>query len=184
MNRSARQETAEALRRPVSPAAGRRVSMKAPSTLGDTLALMDREIVAGSASPVVRMTAVNVTSGRSWWDWWPRLVMLRTFVRGRVRYVPDPARVEWVQTAELTLTNPDGGADCDDMVVLGNALAESIGFNSALGLAGTDDGPEHVFGLVRMPGLGPWVPVDWGGPADTGEWPAWPTLWTPDAVTR
>lgn len=157
--------------------------MKSPSTLEDTLELMSLEILKGSASPLVRQAAMNAAGvGGVWWDWWPRLVSLRSYLRGRVAYAPDPARIEWVQSAELTLTEPNGGADCDDLVVAGNAMAESIGYETAIGLAGGQDGPEHVFGLVRMPGLGEWVPVDWGGPAATGQWPAWPEVWIPENV--
>lgn len=158
--------------------------MKVASTLADTLDVMDREILAGSGSPLIRRTAINATASAAWWDWWPRIVLLRSFIRGRVRYVPDPVRIEWVQTAELTLTEPDGGADCDDLVVLGNALAESIGFQTAIGMAGTEEGPAHVFGWVRLPGMGPWVPVDWGGPKATGQVPDWPVIWTPAVVTQ
>ena len=146
---------------------------------------MRREILAGSASPIVRHAATSVAANvGEWWDWWPRLSALRRWLRGRVPFTPDPTRVEWIQAAAFTLTNPQAGADCDDLVVAGNALAESIGYETRVALAGDSEGPHHVFGLVRFPGYSDWVPVDWGGDAVTGQLPSWPRVWLPRGVTH
>ena len=179
---SGRSAQAAALVRPVAQSQGRRLEIKAPMTLADTIAAMNREVIAGSSAPIVREAARGWSGGRAWWDWWPQLCSLKRQLRLRVPFVPDPAHVETIQTAEFTLAHPTAGGDCDDLTIAGNALAESIGFETRIGLAGGVDGPAHVFGLVRFPGFGRWVPVDWGGDAPCGEFPSWSRVWLPEGV--
>lgn len=165
------------------PAGSRRVQTIAPATVYDTLQEIDREVLRGSGSPIVRDTAISIARRAGpWWDAWTRLYSLDAWVRSYVEYQPDPSRIEWLQTASNTLSNPTAGADCDDFVILGRAMLESIGYETTSGLAG-DNGPEHVFALARFPGWSNrWWPVDFGGAERPGRIPRWRNVWLPERV--
>ena len=76
---------------------------------------------------------------------------LYEYVRDEIAYVHDPAGIEEIQPPETTLKL--GGGDCDDKSVLLAAMLKSIGFETCLFIADTDNDtyPDHVYTGVYMP---------------------------------
>jgi len=73
------------------------------------------------------------------------------FVRDEIQYIYDPMGLEEIQPPETTLKLRAG--DCDDQAILLSSLLLTIGFESALIFADTDnDGvADHVYSAVHIP---------------------------------
>lgn len=99
-------------------------------------------ILEGSEQPGIRRVAMRATSTAK--DWREHEVLLRRYVRG-LRYVPDPPHLEFLQGAAATLLA--GGGDCDDLVIVGCALARSIGLRWCPAIFWAIDNPAvaHAF---------------------------------------
>lgn len=60
------------------------------------------------------------------YDWLGELGAVKRFVDERIRYARDPHRLETFRSPQTTLRI--GAGDCDDMVTLGIALCETLGY--------------------------------------------------------
>lgn len=89
-------------------------------------------------------------------------VALWLYVAERVAYVSDPHRTELIQSPDLTLAV--GMGDCDDLTVLVEAMAQSLGLQTRAVVAGFDErGFDHVWPEVavgRGTGNGSWQALD------------------------
>lgn len=82
---------------------------------------------------VVRKLAVSITSASIDTSPPPNVgYMAEVFewVRGNVRYVPDPVGIEYVQSPQETLEV--GAGDCEDMAILVASLYEAVGIPARL----------------------------------------------------
>lgn len=99
---------------------------------------------------------------------------LQHFVRDQIRYVPDIAGVETLQTPPRTLQIRTG--DCDDKATLLAALLGSIGFATRFRALGFKGGPyTHVICEVKLGKH--WIPCE---TIVDGKEPGW----FPEHVTR
>ena len=75
----------------------------------------------------------------------------------RIHYVRDPNGIERLQTPDATLKLRTG--DCDDMVILGASLLESVGIPTRIKLIGEKRGQyTHIY--MEYLAKGEWVPFD------------------------
>lgn len=88
---------------------------------------------------------------------------LQAYVRDHITYVPDPRRVEMVQTPPQTLTIRTG--DCDDKATLLATLLESVNLPTRFVAMGFQDGAahgmtaySHVLNEVQLHGQ--WIPLE------------------------
>lgn len=93
--------------------------------------------------PDIRALAIQVTRNcrdRDVFCWCRRL---QEFVRRHIRYVPDVAEVETLQTPDVTLEQRAG--DCDDQCILLASLLRSIGVSVRfVAIDTTGEGFSHV----------------------------------------
>lgn len=98
-------------------------------------------------------------------------------VKQVIAYVPDPKGIERIQDPWATLLL--GTGDCDDYVILINALAASVGFNTGMITvkAQTDPGSgevldqwSHVLSALQPPGEQRWYGADGIVPESTFGW--------------
>jgi hypothetical protein len=126
-----------------------------------------REYVeAAKRDPDFRHTVAQVVAHLPAHDHDAELAAVVDFVRRRVRYLHDPWSpdgFEFFQKAPLLLRQALAGVasgDCDDMVILGSAMLESIGFPTRYRVSAT--APEvynHIWLEVQAPRRG-WTPVE------------------------
>ncbi len=113
--------------------------------------------------PDIRALAIQVTDGCGERDivcWCKRL---QEFVRRHIRYVPDVAEVETLQTPDVTLEQRVG--DCDDQCILLASLLRSIGVSVRfVAIDTTGDGFSHVLCEVMIGGY-------WRSCETTENWP-------------
>lgn len=134
---------------------------------GLTLRLMAQAMREGSLDPEIRRTAAQLTARCHQHDQLAQLAALHAYVRDRMRWVPDPDEVEWIQEAATTLR--EGFGDCDDLTTLLGALARSIGIPVAIVAGGPlADGPfAHVWPAGQVEGR--WIAAEVSEPLELGE---------------
>ena len=94
------------------------------------------------------------------------ILSIYNFTKNHIRYVHDPEGMEYVQTPPYVLKQMEIGQipmmDCDDYTVLSLSLLKSIGYRTALRLAGYKDKNifSHVYGLVYKEKENKWLPFD------------------------
>ncbi len=125
-----------------------------------------KKIINDSMTPYVRgwaekiLTFYNVAAN----DKLGEVMAIYNFLRTHLRYTRDPLGLEYVQTPPVLLEMLDRGetpmADCDDYTVLGLSLLKSIGYPTAIKIAGykPDKKFTHVYGLVNIKNK--WLPFD------------------------
>lgn len=136
-----------------------------------TVQLMGDVTRAALPSPLLGAAAADIVAragpGRS-----DRARELRRWLAENTRFEFDPRGVEWIRTPrnmldEIRNRNAARG-DCDDVAVLGAALAFRMGLEPRFRLVGFDRGPwSHVFTEVRTPGG--WTDLDVTRPAQLPE---------------
>ena len=144
-----------------------------------TLNLMRSLVREGKVSPLVRQTAVDLTTGLLQKDKIAEIKVLHKFVRDRIRYVADIHNVETLHTAEKILQNKAG--DCDDKTVLLASLLESLGYTTRLVAVGFSDPVKNLFGQLQAKNYshvypevfykGKWIPLETTEPVEIGWFP-------------
>lgn len=99
----------------------------------DRIADLIRESIA---TPIVRQCATSLVANLGPNDFAGQIYAIREFLQQNVRFLRDPAGVELLHTPEWMLSEiTRAGAayvDCDDVAILGGALAGAIGFRVCL----------------------------------------------------
>lgn len=91
-----------------------------------TLNEMCSIVRAWKTDPSLRALAAQVTSVcGTHHNWTCEIETLHEWVRDQIRFLPDVAGVETLQTPDLTLEQ--GSGDCDDQAILLASLLQSIG---------------------------------------------------------
>lgn len=111
-----------------------------------TLAIMRSLARDGSRDPALRVRVMSILNGArvASHDLVGEAAALFQFVRDRVRFVNDPADVEWLQDPAATLRVMAG--DCDDRATLLAAMLLSIGHAPEFRVIGTGDSEfSHVY---------------------------------------
>ena len=144
-----------------------------------TLSIMRRLVREGKINPLVRQTAVDVTTGLLQKDRLAEIKALHRFVRDRIRYVRDIHGVETLHTAEKVLQNKAG--DCDDKTILLASLLESLGYTTRLVAVGFSDPVKNLFGQLQAKNYshvypevfykGKWIPLETTEPVEIGWFP-------------
>lgn len=118
-----------------------------------TIHAMERIVDRGAWNPLIRKHAIKaVKSSRPL----AQLKELYNYLLRRIRYVHDVRGMETLQTPVYTLKA--GGGDCDDLTILFNSAARSIGFRTGYIIAGKNGHFSHVLSAVDVKGVT--VPVD------------------------
>jgi len=139
-----------------------------PGTAGTrvTLDMMRALARKGGQDVAVRERALAIlrAAGVAGHDFAGEVRALFSWVRDRVRFVRDPAGVEWLQAPRYTLER--GYGDCDDKATALAAMLLAVGHPAALRLraVGFRSGTlSHVYVLAKLAGR--WVPLDptWAG---------------------
>lgn len=119
-----------------------------------------RDIVRRSIrnpNQIVRNQAIEIVSYLPSKDFKSELDAIYHWVRDNIRFVRDVRGVETLQTPEATLRL--GAGDCDDHVMLIQALAESVGFVTRSHAVGFRPGHfSHVLAEVKFGKR--WVPLE------------------------
>lgn len=113
----------------------------------------DRDLLA------IQGLAIEITQGIDWTDTWGLLEALHAWVRDTVEYRKDPAGIETVRGAALTLRL--GAGDCDDQAILLGALVAAIDA-APLAVTLAKLGPREDFSHVLVSAQldGRWVPME------------------------
>jgi transglutaminase-like putative cysteine protease len=134
--------------------------------LGATLPRMQALIRQARVNALVRGAAARIVGGCAPEDGACRVRRIYSWVKARIRFVPDPRRVELLHeplAMLYTIRRQEWAAgDCDDMAILIAALLESIGTATRLrvvSIRGGDPPPlHHVFAEAKVDGA--WVRLD------------------------
>ncbi len=90
----------------------------------------------GVASPTVRAAATAIVGGLSPHEPLEHIYAIREFLSAHIRFLRDPSGVELLHSPDWMLEEiANRGAahvDCDDVAILGGALAGSVGLRVAL----------------------------------------------------
>jgi len=129
-----------------------------------TVSVLRSLVDSSRALPVVRAAALEALQDAASSDESDQLSALLDWVRDRVRFVQDPADVEYVQSPVYLLETirREGVAygDCDCSAGLFAALAESVGYPTRFVLQGGEPGEPFSHILVETETRGGWVAVD------------------------
>ena len=124
-----------------------------------TLSIMRELVKAGKVSPLVRQTAVQLTTGLNQKDWLSEVKAIHVFVRDRIRYLRDVRGVETLHTPDRILQNRAG--DCDDKTVLLASMLETIGHPTRFVAIGFKPNQcAHVYLEVRPGNKGAWMALE------------------------
>jgi len=125
----------------------------------------------GSWNPIIRETAVRLTSALPERDYRSEYRALHQFVRDRIRFIRDTANAELLQTPDTTLRL--GAGDCDDKTTLLCSLLLSIGQHCGFSTIKTEGHVfpclypfSHVYPVVYDNGR--WVALECVRPVDPG----------------
>ena len=137
----------------------------------------------GSTDPVVRRTAIQITSDCNSRDDMCELQAIFNAVKhgtdkirglqDGLRYIADPTAVDFYTGARRTLMECQIGScagDCDDHTILVGSLLASIGFKVGARAWGPDPARTeftHVYCIVALPKRGPWPASYTGHGMDT-----------------
>lgn len=123
-----------------------------------TLKIMAGLVRQYKRDPMIRDTAISLTSSLRPRDWSGEARALYEYVRDRIRYTRDVLGVETIQTPPVTMELEAG--DCDDKSTLLAALLESIGHPTRFVATGYK-APQH-FSHVYVESLigSRWLPLD------------------------
>jgi hypothetical protein len=116
--------------------------------------------------PIVRDTALDITRGVT--DPVAQAWAIRSWLVGTVQFTRDPTGVELLHSPRymLSVLRQAGGpirVDCDDVAVLGAALAGNIGLRAryvAVGFFSPQAPFRHVWTELAPPPGTPWVELD------------------------
>lgn len=129
-----------------------------------TVSVLRSLVESSRALPIVRAAALEALQDAASSDEPDQLSALLDWVRDRVRFVQDPADVEYVQSPVYLLETirKEGVAygDCDCSAGLFAALAESVGYPTRFVLQGGEPGEPFSHILVETETRGGWVAVD------------------------
>lgn len=124
----------------------------------------------GAAHPEIAWLAERLTHHPPWL----RPQVLRDFLKGWLRFEPDPPNVELVRAPWVMIQERAG--DCDDIATLAASLALAAGMQARFQTVGPYGGPfVHVFCQVRCCPSQPWRELDisrdvQGLPPDWTDW--------------
>lgn len=132
------------------------------------LAHMRKVAREGALDPLVRHTAVRIVEGVSGQDRRAQAAVIREWLIETIRFLPDPSNAELLYTPRRILEILQAGPptiriDCDDVAVLGAALAGSIGLRARFVVVGfhAPDAPfRHVWTEIRPPNSARWIDLD------------------------
>jgi transglutaminase-like putative cysteine protease len=139
---------------------GSAVVPQLPGTAGivQTVGLMRTMTNEAIADPLIRQHAVRATEHVGRRNPKAAAVAIGEWVRGHMRYVPDPLRHEHLTNPKVIAKAISQGrkvyGDCDDMSMYVAALAKSIGMQPIFHAAGRKDRIHHVYTEIAG------VPVD------------------------
>lgn len=124
----------------------------------ETVAHMARIIREGVADPAVRRAAIAIVGGLDPAASLDHIYAIREFLAAYVRFVRDPVGVELLHTPAWMLADiAEHGVthgDCDDVAILGGALAGAVGLRVALVTVAFLDNPQylsHVWAVATPP---------------------------------
>lgn len=131
----------------------------------NTIKEMRKIIIESSQNHYVRSWAEHMISGVPDRDSEKEIEAIFLFIQKYMRYTNDPLGVEYVQTPPFILEKLEQGLtpnlDCDDYTVLGLSLLRSIGYETAIRIAGYSSKEfEHVYGMVYNRKYDEWIPFD------------------------
>ena len=117
-----------------------------------TLRVMRDVVRAWRVAPEVRQLAKQITANCEAKAFACHAMTLHAWVRDNIKYLPDVADVETIQTPDLTLRDRVG--DCDDQAVLLASLLQSIGHPVRFVAVGMNAGGpfSHVYAETRIGG--------------------------------
>ena len=151
-------------------------------TIGDgadgtiqTLKMMRTEALKALTDPqqIVRLTVLDLCADLEQRDWFGQVEAMHAFVRDCIRYMPDPADLELLQTPQKTLEFGQG--DCDDQSMLLASMLKCADHPARFIAVGFDGGPfSHVLCDTKIGA--DWVPCETIIPVPLG--------WFPDGVTK
>jgi hypothetical protein len=151
-------------------------------TIGDgsagtiqTLKMMRTEALKSLLDPqqIVRLTVLELCQDVAPRDWLGQVEALHEFVRDNIRYMPDPADIELLQTPQKTLEFGQG--DCDDQSMLLAAMLKCADHPARFIAVGFDGGPfSHVLCDTKIGA--DWVPCETIVQVPLG--------WFPEGVTK
>lgn len=118
--------------------------------LRQTLQIMGEAIRQGAVNPFVRQTAARLVQNCDEYNQIQEAQSLLRFVQNEVRYTADIRDEETLHAPEFILENRYG--DCDDKVILFNALCESVGIKTCIFAVGSGKIPTHVMAGVFING--------------------------------
>src|SRR5271155_3076087 len=110
-----------------------------------TLKMMRAEALKALTGPqqIVRLTVLDLCSDLDSRDWLGQVAAMHAFVRDCIRYMPDPADLELLQTPQKTLEFGQGG--CDDQSMLLASMLKCADHPARFIAVGFDGGPfSHV----------------------------------------
>ncbi len=123
----------------------------------ETVAVMQRLALQGSATPQVREAAEKIIIRRAARDWKAEARAIEAWVQNHIRYTRDGLLVETLKSPQRMLRDIASQgltlADCDDASILTAALLLSIGHAPAFQILGRNETPHHVNVLDKTSGL-------------------------------
>ena len=124
-----------------------------------TLKMMAQCIKAGKQDQQFRVFVADLVSHLPAKDFSGEINACFDYVHDNIRYIQDPNNIETLSWPQQTLIN--GFGDCDDMVILLQAMLEVIGYQTRTIACGTQQAGiyEHVFCQVQF-GDGKWLSMD------------------------
>lgn len=121
--------------------------------------------------------AVTDFSGTDWAiqprDWLGEVYAIADFIQSNIRYTLDTFEVDTYRTPQRTIQMAMG--DCDDMVILGGAMMQSVGYPVRIKIIRLHGQPSfhHIYLLVGIPPerVNEWIAFDPSQPNSCGEEP-------------
>ena len=104
--------------------------------VADTIAKMAAMIRASIATPIVRGAATSIVGGMNPNDFFGQLYAIREFLQQNVKFLRDPTNRELLHDPEWMLRQIASQGrvhvDCDDVAILGGAIAGAVGLRVKL----------------------------------------------------
>lgn len=132
------------------------------------LAHMRKVAREGALDPLVRHMAVRIVENVPGQDRRAQADAIRDWLIETTRFLPDPTNAELLHTPRRILEILQAGTptvriDCDDVAVLGAAVAGAIGLRARFVVVGfhAPDAPfRHVWTEIRPPNRARWIDLD------------------------
>ncbi len=148
----------------------------------ETIRVMWRLGVEGSTDEHIVRLATEIVRGIPPKQLHDRAQAIVSWIHKNIEFIPDPWKVERVQTPRYTAFERRAG-DCDDMATLFQGLARAVGFPVAFATTASDkmrpNDFSHIYPVVGLGGR--WVPADPSAGPRTLGWQASGTrrrIWT------